>query len=227
MSLKVAGTSGPHTLKNCTPGDLVDDTHYAIGLFNLVLNLYAIPLAHAAFLPAREALHTQWEQTLSQFAGENQSLAPKIFVSYSHQDEKFKDELVNMIAGLQRRRVVDTWLDRRIQPGEEWFAAIRTAINECDISLLLVSPDFIASPFINDRELPDLIERRRREGLIVIPIVVRDCLWQSEPALKDLQALPTDGKAVITFPEETGARDRVWREIAQAIENLAVTRFKP
>jgi len=47
------------------------------------------------------------------------------------------------------------------------------------------------------------------------------CMWQSEPVLSDFQALPTDSKAVITFPEETGERDQVWTDIAKAIENRA------
>ena len=46
-------------------------------------------------------------------------MPPKVFISYSHKDEKFKDELVKMLAGLQRRRVIDAWQDRRIEPGEE------------------------------------------------------------------------------------------------------------
>ena len=169
----------------------------------------------------RQALHTQWEQTLAQFAGQSKTQAPKLFISYAHKDEEFKDELVQMVAGLQRRGVIDAWQDRRIEPGAEWFQVIKQAINECDIALLLVSRHFIASPFINNEELPDLLKRRQQDGLTVIPIIVRDCLWTSEPVLKDLQALPKDAKPVITFAETNGDRDRVWKEIAQAIENLA------
>jgi hypothetical protein len=198
-----------------------------VSLFDLALSLYAIPLDHKSFEPLRQALHEQWEQTLAQFAGQSKTPAPKIFISYSHQDEKFKDELVKMLTGMQRRGVIDAWQDRRIEPGEEWFKAIKQAINECDLALLLVSADFIASRFINDEELPDLLKRREQEGMTVIPIIVRDCLWQSEPVLKDLQALPRDGKAVITFSEATGDRDRVWREIAQAIEKLAQAKSTP
>jgi hypothetical protein len=197
-----------------------------MGLFDLVLNLYAIPITHAGFAPLRQALHDQWEQTLARFAGASKNLAPRIFISYSHQDEKFKDELIKMLAGMQRRGVIDAWQDRRIEPGAEWFKAIKQAINECDLALLLVSADFIASGFINDEELPDLLKRRQQEGMTVIPIIVRDCTWRSEPVLKDLQALPRDGKAVITFPEATGERDRVWMGIAQAIEKLAQSKSK-
>ena len=221
ISITLAGQTGAHELKNCTPGSFCDNTHYPVSLFDLVLNLYTIPFEHASFAPVRQALHEQWENTAARITEEMKSMAPKIFISYSHQDETFKNELVKMLAGLQRRGVIDAWQDRRIQPGEEWFKAIKQALNECDLALLLVSADFIASRFINDEELPDLLKRREKEGMTIIPIIVRDCLWQSEPVLKDLQALPTDGKAVITFSEATGERDKVWTEIAQAIEKRA------
>ena len=95
------------------------------------------------------------------------------------------------------------------------------AFNECDMVLLLVSADFIASPFINDEELPALLQRRESEGMIVVPIIVRDCPWKSEPVLKDLQALPKDAQPVNTFPKETGERDRIWTAIAQEVEKRA------
>ena len=51
-----------HDLDHCVPGDFCDVTHYPVSLFNLVLNLYAIPLTHAVFLPLRKSLHQQWER---------------------------------------------------------------------------------------------------------------------------------------------------------------------
>ncbi len=145
----------------------------------------------------------------------------RIFIVYSHKDEAFKDELIVMLAGLQRQGIIDIWQDRRIEAGNEWYEEIQKAIIDCDIAFLLISPDFIASPFIQDKELTRLFERRIKEGLRVIPIIVRSCLWKNEPVMKDLQVLPKDGKPVISFSKETGARDEVWMTIGKAIENLA------
>jgi hypothetical protein len=50
--------------------------------------------------------------------------------------------------------------------------------------------------------------------------------WQSEPVLKDFQVLPKDGKAIITFSPDTGDRDQVWTDIANAIEERAKQRTK-
>ena len=221
ISLALAGQAGAHDFKGCKPGSFSDESHYSVSLFDLVLNLYAIPFTHVGFDPLRRALHAQWEQTLAGKRGPNVTSALKIFISYSHKDEAFKDELVTMLASLHRRGVVDTWQDRRIEPGDEWNKSIQEAMDDCDLALLLVSADYLASHFIQEAEQPKLLQRREEMRLRVIPIIVRPCTWLSEPVLKDLQALPRDNKAIITFSKDTGARDQVWTDIATVIEERA------
>jgi small GTP-binding protein len=223
FSLALTGQASAHEFEDCKPGSFCDQTHYPVSLFDLVLCLYAIPLAHAGFAPLRQALHAQWEQTLARKQGADATSALKLFISYSHKDEAFKDELVTMLAGLQRRGLLDAWHDRRIEAGDEWYKSIQDAMDDCDLSLLLVSPDYLASRFIQAEEQPKLLQRRQEMQLRVIPIIVRPCKWTSEPVLKDLQALPKDGKAVIKFPKATGARDQVWADIATVIEQRANT----
>ena len=226
ISIALTGPPHAHDFEHCQPGSFYDKTHEPVSLFDLVLNLYAIPLTHAGFAPLREALHAQWEQTL----GRNPAAADamlRLFISYSHKDEALKDELVTMLAGLQRRGIIDAWEDRQIQPGEEWNQAIQDAINRCDLALLLVSPDYLASRFIQEEEQPKLLRRREELEQQVIPIIVRPCPWKGEPVIKDLQALPQEGEAVISFAKETGARDRVWTEIAAVIEQRAKAKAAP
>jgi small GTP-binding protein len=65
IALACEGDQGEHDLKTCKPGNFCDETHYAVSLFDLVLNLYAIPFSHVGFAPLRQKLHVQWEQTLA------------------------------------------------------------------------------------------------------------------------------------------------------------------
>jgi hypothetical protein len=60
----------PRELHSIQAGDFRDVTHYAVGLFDLVLTLYAIPFNHPAFETFRESLRQQWEQTLLGLADE-------------------------------------------------------------------------------------------------------------------------------------------------------------
>lgn len=57
-----------------------------------------------------------------------------------------------------------------------------------------------------------------------MPIIIGACMWRDEPVLRDLQAVPKDGKPVIEFRKSNGARDRVWAAIAAAVEKRAKER---
>lgn len=228
ISLTLKGHGAAHELRDCTPGSFCDETHYPVSLFDLVLNLYAIPLTHAGFAPLRQALHEQWERTLLGLASkqpEEEDAAPlKVFISYAHKDEPFKDDLLTMLKPLEHRGVIKIWHDRTIEEGDEWRRKIEAAMRECDMALLFVSKHFLASPFIRDDELPHLLQRRKEEGLRVVPIIIGACMWRDEPVLRDLQAVPKDGKPVIEFRKSNGARDRVWAAIAAAVEKRAKER---
>jgi hypothetical protein len=159
ISLTLTGWANAHEFKGCKPGSFYDETHYPVSLFDLVLNLYAVPLTHAGFAPLRQALHEQWERTLARKKGDDVTSSLKVFISYSHKDEEFKEELITMLAGLQRRGIVDAWQDRRIEAGDEWNKSIQDAMSDCDLALLLISADYLASRFIQEEEQPKLLQR--------------------------------------------------------------------
>jgi hypothetical protein len=45
---------------------------------------------------------------------------PKIFISYSHKDEGWKDKLRSHLGVIEKDRF-NLWDDRRIQTGEDWY----------------------------------------------------------------------------------------------------------
>ena len=83
---------------------------------------------------------------------------PVVFVSYSREDAEWLRRVVTMLKPLVRaRRCRSSGSDTIIGTGEQWGPQIEDAIARADIALLLVSPDFLGSEFIMDRELPALI----------------------------------------------------------------------
>lgn len=113
----------------------------------------------------------------------------KVFISYSHQDEGWKDRVVKQLKVLADLSL-EVWDDRRIQAGADWEKDIETALQSCDAALLLISADFLTSAYITTKEVPALLERREKEGLRVIPVILSPCQWQRKLWLKPIQARP-------------------------------------
>ena len=49
----------------------------------------------------------------------------KVFMSYSHEDEKMKTELDKALIMLKRSEKIDLWQDRELLAGQEWDKEIK------------------------------------------------------------------------------------------------------
>ena len=103
--------------------------------------------------------------------------ATKVFISYSHDDESWKEKLLTGLRVLERNKSVILWDAGELTPGSDWSKEIKNDLQKTDIAVLLVSPSFLASDFIVKNELPVLLKRRQKEGLVIIPVLLRPSLW--------------------------------------------------
>lgn len=136
----------------------------------------------------------------------------RIFFSYAHEDEKFREELEKHLSFLKRSKKIIGWHDRRISAGANWEQEINENIDQAQIILMLISPDFINSDYCFETETIRALEKHSKGEALVIPIIIRPCLW-SETPFKNLQALPTDGVPVSTAPNE----DEAWLNVAHGL----------
>ncbi len=100
----------------------------------------------------------------------------KIFFSYSHKDEAFRDKLDVQLSTLKYEGLIETWHDRCITAGSPLDQRINARLEEADIILLLVSPDFLASQYCYGLEVTRALKRSESGNVRVIPVILRPCV---------------------------------------------------
>jgi hypothetical protein len=153
---------------------------------------------------------------LAEVPGGKAPSALKLFISYSHQDEDIKDGLLKHLEPLKRLNLISHWHDRKIEAGDRWGEVISENLKKADIIVLLISIDFINSKYCYDVEMDAALDRQADDKAKVIPVIARNCLWKSTK-FAPFQALPTDGKAIVTWPD----RDEAFTVVADGIQVVA------
>ena len=68
---------------------------------------------------------------------------PRIFVSYSHKDSVFKEQLAEELRSERYRWYSAVWTDSELEPGEKWLPRIEVVIASASVGVLLISQDFL------------------------------------------------------------------------------------
>ena len=140
----------------------------------------------------------------------------KIFICYSHIERRFMNELKGVLDatfGTGKNYFVDILID----DGEDWRHKIVEALETAAAGVLLVSPSFCRSSFIQSEELPRLLKAADQKELALFPIMVCST---PRPALKRVGL----ENRQFSFPPERAfaeikrrPRERLWTQLAEHI----------
>ncbi|MEQ8795087.1 MAG: TIR domain-containing protein [Salinisphaeraceae bacterium] len=146
----------------------------------------------------------------------------KAFLSYSHSDEHHLQRLKTSLAQIHREGLIDTWHDREIPPGNELAPNIEDNLAESSFFLPLVSPDYLASTYCMEIELPLAIKQNKT----IIPIILRDCDWKTSQ-LSACNALPPDAKPIHSSKDADAAWQSVTLGIRKALQHAYANQVTP
>jgi tetratricopeptide (TPR) repeat protein len=118
---------------------------------------------------------------------------PGVFISYSHRDEEWKSRLLAHMDVLRQRGSYEVWSDRMIEAGAEWHERIRQSLDAARVAILLISPSYLASRFILNEEVSRFLVPSSKKDLLVVPVIIKPCAWESIDWLRKTQVFPHDG----------------------------------
>lgn len=141
-----------------------------------------------------------------------------VFISYSKKDIKWLRYLRTHLSYLERNYQFTIWEDSKIAIGADWRQEINNAIGQTQIAILMVSPNFIASEFIANEELPALLDAAKAEGAVIFSIIVSHCMFSDIEAISRFQSINPPTNPLIEMNE--GERDALFLKVTQEIKQV-------
>lgn len=136
----------------------------------------------------------------------------KLFYCYDYKDRQLFKQLDAHLSSLKRDFQITTCSQYEVLAGMEIEKEVNTQLNTADVILLLISPEFIDSDYVDSREMERALQRQKEGNACVIPILLRPVDWKRPPFSK-LQPLPANDKPVTLWKH----RDEAFQDIALGI----------
>lgn len=191
--------------------ELAGDDEYKV-IIDLVPKKFSVAfLLDGVDLPGARAAGMKVSSENMKFIGG--IAGPSLFISYSHKDETFRDELRGALTPYERTGDLTVWDDTCLVPGQVWDSQILEKLDRAKIIVMLLSNDFIRSEYCFTREMQRAREREKDGECVIVPIVVRACAFH-KLELGQLQAILPNKKPV----QENSDRDAAWLEVTKKLD---------
>ena len=173
-----------------------------------------------------------------QLLSENRKLPKVVFICYSHADNEnsdpkkcWRDRFFKIITPLIRQNVITVFSDKDINIGDNWHKKIQEHLSNASAAVLLISPDFLASEYIANSELPVLLKNASIDGTKIFPIIISPCGYNTatfkypdpevgpnEFELSTLQSANPPSNTLVDMDE--GDQNRVLQKVADELAKL-------
>ncbi len=109
----------------------------------------------------------EWVKEFIDELGTTKKQIAKAFISYSHEDTSFMEELVRSL----KRKGIRVWGDfEDLTGGQDWQKEIQRAILECQYFLVILTPDAVESEWVSNE-----IAYASKKGKFIIPLHLKEC----------------------------------------------------
>lgn len=142
----------------------------------------------------------------------------KLFISYSSKDTDFMRRFEIHLKPLKRSGLIQNWHDRMIEPGTQWDETIKKNMDEADLIVFLMSPDFINTDYIFEHEVPQAMKQEQMGNTKIVTVELKECSWQRTQLRKYQQITDEKGNNKARIIIQNPDNDAAWKEIINVLE---------
>jgi mRNA-degrading endonuclease RelE of RelBE toxin-antitoxin system len=152
---------------------------------------------------------------LLNFVAMRMQVTQPVFISYCHVDAEWLTKLKMFLLPLEKQNLIRLWDDTVITPGVDWRKEIRRALESARVAVFLVTQNFLTSQFINETELPPLLEKAKDGGCQIFWIAVGRSTYK-DSIIERYEAANDPARPLNTLPEPE--QEQVFVEIFERMK---------
>ena len=142
-----------------------------------------------------------------------------LFVSYSHEDgQDGRDYLKQFLKVLKQLKQfnIDYDFDGNLNPGDKIDEKIEKMMEQSDIFVFLVSPDWLTSDACKQEWMTAKELCANDDYKKLVPVILRDCLWSDFDDMKTRLAIPNDGNPISKHDD----KDTAWKDVQKGLKRV-------
>jgi hypothetical protein len=156
------------------------------------------------------------------------SAKPLVFISYAHLDEpespapgevRWLSFVMKFLRPAVKSGEFAVWDDREMPGGTKWNPKIERNLRACDIFVLLVSANSMASSYIISKELEIARELEANDEIVIYPLLIEPTPKAGLDRVRDFNLRPRDAKPFQSYP--LAERNQHMSDAADEIAGIA------
>ena len=106
-----------------------------------------------------------------------------IFIAYSQQNAACLAQLKQDLMPLENQSTLHVYSDEHQDSIEDWLYSLENALRYTQVAILLISPAFMLSEFMLENRLLALLQRAKRRGTAIIPLILESSRFRYHDGL--------------------------------------------
>ena len=148
-------------------------------------------------------------------------LTRKIFVSYSHTDKQYLDEMRSFLRGLEIYEKIAFWSDTQLNTSEKWKDKLFEELKAANLIICLVSQAYLTSEFILNNELPQIYDYSESNIAKIFWIPISYSMYKNTP-FATIQSL-LDPKFPLASYKDKVDRDKLYMNLCDSITEVSLS----